>query len=137
MAIMEKIEDLKTKIENHFLTIDNIKNYNFTIGKPEIFDDVNLNVNLFPLICFTNIKYLMETEILNAYDGKISLTLIISDVSSEKSLFSFLDINVFKEVLKVIREENDVLIKEVEFDDNIENIYSLIANIEIYLEYSI
>lgn len=137
MAIMEKIEDLKTKIENHFLQIDAIKNYNFNIGKPEIFDDVNLNVNLFPLICFTNIKYLMETEILNAYDGKISLTLIISDVSSEKSLFSFLDINVFKEVLKVIREENDVLIKEVEFDDNIENIYSLIANIEIYLEYSI
>lgn len=137
MAIMEKIEDLKIKIENHFLTIDNIKNYNFTIGKPEIFDDVNLNVNLFPLICFTNIKYLMETEILNRYDGKISLTLIISDVSSEKSLFTFLDENVFKEILKVLRLENDIMIKQVDFDDNIENIYSLIAEIEIYLEYSI
>ena len=140
MTIIEKIEEIKNIIKNDF---DNngLSKFNFFVGKPEIFDDnsnnINLNINQFPLICFTNISYNLSEGYINNYIGSINTTLIISDIDNELPIFDYLDKEILKRVLNKIKENNDIIIKSVNFDDDIPNIFSINLELDISFNYEI
>ena len=137
MTVIEKLTEIKENIKIK-LDAEGFDKYTYYVGRPEIYDDdINNNLNLFPIIIFTNNNFIMEQNYVTNFVGKINTTLIISDVDKNEPIFDYLDNNILKNILNVINENNDIIINNITYDDDIDCVYSIIVDLEISFDFSL
>lgn len=138
MTITEKLRNILDKIEID-MGVDGGK-WDFYVGRNDFIDseEDNIDINKFPAMFFVSSSYNQPDNNIGVYEGTIDTLLVISDYSSDTPIFEHLENEVLKSIFNTFLTMPEIHIDgSIIFDDDFDNIYSIIVPLKINFQYNI